>query len=114
LGVDQELDGNSSGMGGSKLQVLPGILFVVIRCVTVKTSLLKQRCKTILEDASGGLFNFEISRRGNFQNYLHTYYQPVMEGEGKKESRRFFTVYWMFKITLSKLTSSRIRRLSFT
>ena len=26
LGVDQDLDGNSSGMGGSKRQVLPGTL----------------------------------------------------------------------------------------
>ncbi len=67
MGVDQDMDGNSSGMGGSKGQVLPGILFVVIRCVTVKTSLLKQRCNTILEDASDGAFNFKSSRNGKIK-----------------------------------------------
>ena len=78
MGVDQDLDGNSSGMGGSKLQVLPGILFVVIRCVTVKTSLLKQRCKTILEDASDAAFNSESSQDGIYSKFnLNTLTVPV-------------------------------------
>ena len=67
LGVDQDLDGNSSRKGGSKHQVLPGILFVVIRCVTVKTSSLKQRCNAILTDASNARFNYKSSQIGIFK-----------------------------------------------
>ena len=37
-----------------------------------------------------------------------------MQGlKNKKESRRFFTVYWIFKITLSKLYSVFLRYADF-
>ncbi len=52
--------------GWVDLNVRPclGLFIVVIRCVTVKTSLLIQICKTILEDASDNPFNYKSSQDG--------------------------------------------------
>jgi len=47
-----------------------GFSIVVVRCVTVKTSLLIQRCKTILEDASDTLFNYKSSQAGNCKRLI--------------------------------------------
>jgi hypothetical protein len=63
LGVDQDLDGNSSGLDLNVLAVA-GLSIVVLRCVTVKTSSLKQRCKRILEDARKWEEDYKNSHSG--------------------------------------------------
>jgi hypothetical protein len=70
--LEKTVVGGCSGIGrkfigkvGSKRQALPGICSRVFRCVTVKTSLLIQICKTIPVDASNGGFYFKSSQEGN-------------------------------------------------
>ena len=66
VGVVQELDGKFIRMVDLNVRLNMGLSLVVIRLLTVKTSLLIQICKTILKDASTKEFILRPSKKWNY------------------------------------------------
>ena len=66
VGVVQELDGKFIRMVDLNARLNLGLSLVVIRLLTVKTSLLIQICKTILKDASTKEFILRPSKKWNY------------------------------------------------
>jgi hypothetical protein len=86
------MDGNFKEDGGSKRMSSVSILSRGFLCVTVKTSSLVQKCKTILTNASNLLFNFKISHSGNLEK-ISFYTRLVIK-----------TLSFLKKIILKKVT----------